>query len=160
MAAQKEVLFHVVLVEPEIPANAGNIGRLCLATRSALHMVRPLGFFTSDKALRRAGLDYWKDVTVYYHDSLEEVMENRDGDKRFFFTSTSGGTPYTKMHYQEGDFFVFGKESTGLPPSLLSRFPGKTITIPIIGPVRSHNLANAVSIIIYEALRQVRPELF
>ena len=147
--------FHIVLVNPEIPANTGNLSRTCAATHSSLHLVRPLGFSTDDRYLKRAGLDYWDAVNLNYHDSFEDVEQQLAG-KRFFMLSTKGVKDYHAYEYQEGDVFVFGRETAGLPASLLEKYPETTIRIPIGDAVRSLNLSNAVAIVLYEALRQTQ----
>jgi tRNA (cytidine/uridine-2'-O-)-methyltransferase len=145
---------HIVLVEPEIPANTGNISRTCAATGCVLHLVRPLGFSTDDKQLKRAGLDYWHLLDIRYHDSIEEVWDKHPNG-RFFYASTKGQKRYTDVAYQPDDFLVFGKETKGLPEELLRRFPEQVIRIPIRSDARSLNLSNAVAIVVFEALRQV-----
>ena len=146
--------MQIVLVEPEIPANTGNIARTCAATGSVLHLVRPLGFSTDDKALKRAGLDYWYLLDIRYHDSIEEVWDKHP-DGRFFYASTKGSRRYADVRYEADDFLVFGKETKGLPEPLLQRFPDHVIRIPILADARSLNLSNAVAIVVFEALRQV-----
>ncbi|WNR43533.1 tRNA (uridine(34)/cytosine(34)/5-carboxymethylaminomethyluridine(34)-2'-O)-methyltransferase TrmL [Paenibacillus roseipurpureus] len=145
--------FHIVLVEPEIPANTGNISRTCAATGAHLHLVRPLGFDTDDKTLKRAGLDYWHSVKIDYHDSFDEVLTAYQGH-RFFFATTKGSKHYTDFTFQDGDFFVFGKETKGLPEELLRQHPDTLIRLPMSGAVRSLNLSNSAAIILYEGLRQ------
>lgn len=145
--------FHIVLVEPEIPANTGNIARTCAATGTYLHLVRPLGFSTDDKYLKRAGMDYWQHVKVEYHDSLGEVM-NKYAGHRFFFVETRVKHLYADMSYRDGDFFVFGKESAGLPAHILEERPDQCIRIPMVEGTRSLNLSNTAAIVLYEALRQ------
>ena len=146
---------HVVLVEPEIPQNTGTIVRLCAATACPLHLVEPLGFAIDDRTLRRAGLDYWEYATVHVHPSYDAVRQaNPNG--RFWLTSKKAKRPYTQVRYELGDFLVFGKETTGLPESWIEAEPEQALMIPMFGPVRSLNLANAVSIVLYEALRQLR----
>lgn len=145
--------FHIVLVEPEIPANTGNISRTCAATGAHLHLVRPLGFSIEDKDLKRAGLDYWPHVKLHVHDSFEEVLAEYGGG-RMFFATTKGTRSYTDVAYRDGDLFVFGKESAGLPDTILDRFPEQRIRIPMNGLVRSLNLSNCAAIVLYEALRQ------
>ncbi|MFF2480687.1 tRNA (uridine(34)/cytosine(34)/5-carboxymethylaminomethyluridine(34)-2'-O)-methyltransferase TrmL [Paenibacillus sp. NPDC058071] len=145
--------FHIVLVEPEIPANTGNIARTCAATGAHLHLVRPLGFQTDDKTLKRAGLDYWHAVHVEYHDSFQELLDaNPQG--RFFYASTRATKNYADFAYQDGDFLVFGKETKGLPQALIEANLDTCIRIPITGDVRSLNLSNSAAIVLYEALRQ------
>ncbi|OCT10679.1 tRNA (cytosine(34)-2'-O)-methyltransferase TrmL [Paenibacillus pectinilyticus] len=145
--------FHIVLVEPEIPANTGNISRTCAATGTHLHLVRPLGFDTDDKTLKRAGLDYWHSVKIDYHDSFAEVMAAYP-DSRFFFASTKASQRYSDFTFQDGDFLVFGKETKGLPEELLRQHPETLIRLPMSDAVRSLNLSNSVAIILYEGLRQ------
>lgn len=146
--------LHIVLVEPEIPANTGNIARTCAATGVYLHLVRPLGFQTDDRTLKRAGLDYWHAVKVAYYDSFAEVM-HRFPDGRFFFASTRAEKRFTDFHYQDGDFFVFGKETKGLPDELLATHPETCLRLPMTADVRSFNLSNAAAIVVFEALRQL-----
>lgn len=146
--------FHIVLVEPEIPANTGNIARTCAATGAHLHLVRPLGFNTDDKTLKRAGLDYWHAVNVEYHDSYAEVEQKYAGH-RFFFATTKAKQTYVDFNFQDGDFFVFGKETAGLPESLLLQNSETCLRLPMSEQVRSLNLSNSAAVVIYEALRQV-----
>jgi tRNA (cytidine/uridine-2'-O-)-methyltransferase len=150
--------FHVVLVEPEIPPNTGNIARLCAATRSPLHLVGKLGFRIDEHAVRRAGLDYWHLVDVRTHDSLSEALarigdEQGRGVRRWVFTA-HGAKSYHEVRFEPGDVLVFGKESVGLSPELLAEHADGALGIPTLGAVRSHNLANAVAIVLYEGLRQ------
>jgi tRNA (cytidine/uridine-2'-O-)-methyltransferase len=146
-------VFNVVLVEPEIPPNTGNVGRLCLATKSTLHLVKPLGFSLDDRQLKRAGLDYWDDVDLKVWDSLDLLMEAKRPDARFFFVTTKTKRAYWDVKFQPGDFLVFGRETKGLPESLLSENERRCITIPMHG-TRSLNLATAVAIVLFEAVRQ------
>lgn len=145
--------MHVVLVEPEIPANTGNIARTCAVTGTALHLVRPLGFSTEDKYLKRAGLDYWHLVDIRYYDSFAEVAQKYP-QHSFFFVSTRGERLYTEVTYAWDSFLVFGKETQGLPRDLLAANKEKCVRIPMINRARSLNLANSVAIVLYEALRQ------
>lgn len=145
--------FHIVLVEPEIPANTGNIARTCAATGTQLHLVRPLGFSTDDRTLKRAGLDYWQAVSVHYYDSFQELV-GLYPNGRFFCASTKGAKRYTDFTYQDGDFFVFGKETKGLPPHILEQYQDTCIRMPMTEAVRSLNLSNSAAIVIFEALRQ------
>ncbi|XID93297.1 tRNA (uridine(34)/cytosine(34)/5-carboxymethylaminomethyluridine(34)-2'-O)-methyltransferase TrmL [Paenibacillaceae bacterium WGS1546] len=145
--------FHIVLVNPEIPANTGNIARTCAATGTHLHLVRPLGFSTDDKVLKRAGLDYWYAVNIAYYDAFEEVQAANPG-ARFFFASTRVTKSYADFAYRDGDFFVFGKETKGLPQELLDANEETSMRIPMTDKVRSLNLANSAAIVVYEALRQ------
>ena len=151
---KNRMAFHIVLVEPEIPANTGNIARTCAATGTHLHLVRPLGFDTDDKTLKRAGLDYWHAVSIHYHDSFQEVKE-LFADGRFFFASTRGTKRYSDFTYRDGDFFVFGKETKGLPQSVLDEHPETCMRMPMTDKVRSLNLSNSAAIVVYEALRQM-----
>ncbi len=146
-------MLHIVLVEPEIPSNTGNISRTCAVTGAALHLVRPLGFSTDDKSLKRAGLDYWHSLTLFYHDSIEEVWAQYP-DARFFYCSTHAQNRYDEVAFRDGDFLVFGKETAGLPKSLLAAHADEAIRIPMDDGQRSLNLSNAVAIVAYEALRQ------
>jgi len=148
-------VVHVVLVEPEIPQNTGTIVRLCAATACPLHLVEPLGFSVDDRTLRRAGLDYWRYAEVTVHPSYGQLRESFSG-ARFWLTSKKAHVPYTGVAYRPGDFLVFGKETTGLPQEWLEAERERALLVPMFGPVRSLNLANAVSIVVYEALRQLR----
>jgi RNA methyltransferase, trmH family, group 2 len=144
---------HIVLVEPEIPGNTGNIARLCAGTGIELHLVRPLGFSTDDKYLKRAGLDYWHLVTVHYHDRFDEVLEMYP-NRTFYFCSTKASRTHCDVAYPPDAVLVFGKESAGLPHDLLAAHRDRTIRIPMASGVRSLNLSNAVAVVAYEALRQ------
>lgn len=148
------ISMHIVLVEPEIPGNTGNIARLCAATGCDLHLVRPLGFSTEDKYLKRAGLDYWNLVTVHYYDSFAEVQECYKGHN-FYYNTTKADKSYTVMRYENDDLLVFGKETAGLPVDLLKANWEHCVRIPMIEESRSLNLANSVAIVVYEALRQI-----
>lgn len=145
--------FHIVLVEPEIPANTGNIARTCAATGTHLHLVRPLGFLTDDRSLKRAGLDYWHAVNVHYHDSFQEVREAYP-EGRFFFATTKADRLYTNHRFLDGDFLVFGKETKGLAPEIIEANRDTLMRMPMTDAVRSLNLSNSAAIILYEALRQ------
>ncbi|HEY2138675.1 MAG TPA: tRNA (cytidine(34)-2'-O)-methyltransferase [Chthoniobacterales bacterium] len=147
-------MFNVVLVEPEIPPNTGNIGRLCLATRSTLHLVKPLGFSIDDRTLRRAGLDYWKEVDLQLWDSFEELQRSQAPNARFFFLTTKSKRAYYAVQFVAGDFLVFGRETKGLPEALLRTHAEELLTIPMSG-TRSLNLATAVGIVLFEGMRQV-----
>ena len=146
--------INIVLVEPEIPQNTGNISRTCAATGSSLHMVRPFGFELSDKHLKRAGLDYWQYLDVHYYDSLDELFEKYYNGDNFYFMSTKGKKVYSDVAFKDGDFLIFGKESHGLPEPLLEKYYDKTLRIPMLGNLRSLNLSNSVALSVYEALRQ------
>jgi len=146
--------FNVVLVEPQIPQNTGSIARLCGATDSTLHLVKPLGFSTDDKHLKRAGLDYWQYVNILYWNSFDLFLD-ANATERLFFFSTKVKPTYTEASFKPGDFLVFGKETKGLPKEVLRRFKDQCYTIPMSNPnIRSINLAMAASVILYEALRQ------
>jgi tRNA (cytidine/uridine-2'-O-)-methyltransferase len=146
-------MFNVVLVEPEIPPNTGNVGRLCLATKSTLHLVKPLGFSLDDRQLKRAGLDYWEDVDVKTWDSLDAFIQAKQSGERYFFVTTKNKRPYWDVQFRPGDFLIFGRETKGLPESLLAANEPGCITIPMVG-TRSLNLATAVGIVLFEAIRQ------
>ena len=146
-------MFNIVLVEPEIPQNAGNIARTCAATQTRLHMIRPLGFEVSDKYLKRAGLDYWNLVEVCYYDSIEELFAKYP-DVRYFYFTTKGRHRHSDVSFQDGDFLVFGKETKGLPEELLLKNEKSCLRIPMFADARSLNLSNSVAIALYEALRQ------
>jgi len=146
-------MFNVVLVEPEIPPNTGNVGRLCLATGSTLHLVRPFGFSLEQRQLRRAGLDYWDEVQLQLWDSFEALQQAQSADARYFFLTTKAERPYYTVNFRNGDFLVFGRETKGLPHKLLAANADDCITIPMHG-TRSLNLATAVAIVLFEAVRQ------
>ena len=147
--------LNIVLVEPEIPQNAGNIVRTCAVTGSKLHMVRPLGFEVSDKYLKRAGLDYWHFVDISYYDSIEEVMDKFYNGNNFWFFSTKSKLVHSDAKYKDGDFLVFGKETKGLPESLLEKHYDECVRLPMMNECRSLNLSNSVCVGVYEALRQL-----
>src|SRR5437016_6859854 len=146
-------MFNVVLVEPEIPPNTGNIGRLCLATRSTLHLVKPFGFSLDDRQLKRAGLDYWEEVDVRTWESFDVLRREQSAEARFFFLTTKTERAYYDVKFQPGDFLVFGRETKGLPEELLAGNVEGCLTIPMHG-TRSLNLATAVAIVLFEAVRQ------
>lgn len=150
-------MFHIALLEPEIPQNAGNIGRLCLAVGAKLHLVHPLGFQTDEKAVRRAGLDYWKHVDVTEHQDADAFF-NWAGPRKIYAFSSHPGPCYTQIPFAEDDVLLFGRESVGLPPAVTERLG--SWRIPMVGPTRSINLASAASVIAYAALQRVRPALF
>lgn len=148
--------LNVVLVEPEIPPNTGNIARLCAATRSRLHLVHPLGFSVDEKAVRRAGLDYWHLVEIREHESWDSFCQGElcaKSARAFFFTGQTSRS-YLNASFGENNYLIFGCESSGLPQSILASYPDRLVGIPILGAVRSLNLANAVALGVYEALRQ------
>ncbi|MBE7045149.1 MAG: tRNA (uridine(34)/cytosine(34)/5-carboxymethylaminomethyluridine(34)-2'-O)-methyltransferase TrmL [Ruminococcaceae bacterium] len=146
-------MFHIVLVEPEIPQNTGNIARTCAATGCRLHIVKPMGFEIDDKKLKRAGLDYWHLLGVCYYENLDEFFEKTKG-ARYFFASTKAPYTYAEANFQDEDYILFGKETKGLPEELLHEHKEECIRIPMIDEARSLNLSNSVAIIAYEALRQ------
>ncbi|MFO7819460.1 MAG: tRNA (uridine(34)/cytosine(34)/5-carboxymethylaminomethyluridine(34)-2'-O)-methyltransferase TrmL [Halanaerobacter sp.] len=145
--------MNIVLYQPEIPPNTGNIARTCACTGSSLHLIRPLGFSTDEKALRRAGLDYWDKLDIYYYDNLEELFAQYQ-DNNFYFATKFADNYYDEVEYQEDDFLVFGRETAGLPDYILESHSEDCIRIPMGENIRSLNLANAVAIILYEGLRQ------
>lgn len=147
--------LNVVLVEPEIPQNTGSIGRLCLATNSNLHLVKPYGFELSDAQLKRAGLDYWKFLNVFEYENTDELLAKIGSSPKVFFTKKAGKTLY-EHSFQSGSYLIFGKETAGLSEDLLSHFSSESVRIPLFDArVRSLNLANAVSVGVYEAIRQI-----
>ncbi len=145
--------MHIVLVEPEIPQNTGNIARTAAATGSVLHLVEPLGFDISDKALKRAGLDYWHLLDIRVYKNLDEFFEKNAGGN-FYFSSTKAKLRYDEINFKEDDYILFGKETKGLDEELLFKNYDKSFRIPMIEGARSLNLSNSVAIVIYEALRQ------
>lgn len=150
--------LHIVFVEPEIPPNTGNIARTCAATDTVLHLVEPLGFKIDDKSLKRAGLDYWPFVKLEVHESLDAFMAKYgQGDRRLFLATTKGGRIYTEPEYRDGDMFLFGKETAGLPRDFIAQHANTAIRIPMSADtrLRSFNLANSANIILFEALRQL-----
>lgn len=151
-----EVAIHVALFEPQIPANTGNIARTCAGTGVKLHLIRPLGFSTDDKMLKRAGLDYWEHVDISYYDGIDELFEAFP-DGSFYFLTKHGEQPHSSFDYSNGNediFFVFGKETTGLPEKVLQKNKDRCLRIPMNDNIRSLNLSNTAAILIYEALRQ------
>ncbi|WP_173427604.1 tRNA (uridine(34)/cytosine(34)/5-carboxymethylaminomethyluridine(34)-2'-O)-methyltransferase TrmL [Mesobacillus campisalis] len=150
------VALHIVLYQPLIPANTGNIARTCAGTGTTLHLIRPLGFSTDDKALKRAGLDYWEHVKVVYHDSLEAFFADNEGGE-FFYLTKHGKQPHTAFDYSNSEkdyYFIFGKETTGLPMELIQANMERCLRIPMNDHIRSLNLSNTAAILVYEALRQ------
>lgn len=146
--------LNIVLHEPEIPQNTGNIARSCAATGAVLHLIGPLGFSIEDKYLKRAGLDYWDKVTIFYYDSLDEFFSKHRG-KTIFYSSTKASKTYDQVQYPNDCFIMFGKETKGLPESLLREHYDQCIRIPMREGIRSLNLSNSVAIVLYEALRQL-----
>lgn len=148
-------MFHIALLEPEIPPNTGNIIRLCVATGATLHVIGRAGFPLGERTVRRAAVDYWDEVALYRHATLAEFESSRS-EGRIFCYSVHAAIPYTRVAYQPGDSLLFGCESKGLPASVVARYGDRALCIPMPGgKVRSLNLANAVGIVLYEALRQV-----
>lgn len=147
--------LNIVLFEPEIPQNTGNIARTCVLTNCKLHLIKPLGFSLDEKHLRRAGLDYWKDLDLNVYESYDELREKYK-DSNFYFSTTHAKNCYHEVNFKEGDFVVFGKESAGLPDRIRENDPERCIRVPMINTTtRSLNLSNTVSIVVYEALRQM-----
>ncbi|WP_042455088.1 tRNA (uridine(34)/cytosine(34)/5-carboxymethylaminomethyluridine(34)-2'-O)-methyltransferase TrmL [Neobacillus dielmonensis] len=154
---------HIVLYQPEIPSNTGNIARSCAATNTTLHLIRPLGFSTDDKMLKRAGLDYWEFVTIIYYNSLEEFVE-KNPNGQFYYLTKFGNIPHSSVDYSDLNkdyYFIFGRETSGLPKELIEKNLDRALRIPMNDNVRSLNLSNTAAIVIYEALRQQDyPNLF
>ncbi len=155
MDKDKDPLFRIVLVEPEIPQNTGNIGRTCVAVNSELHLIGPMGFEITDSQVKRAGLDYWPHLKWTYHQNFGDWMKIVESPERVFYFSTKTKKKYTDMHFQKGDWLVFGKETKGLDPQLIHRNIERVVTIPLLGPTRSLNLATSVAIAAYEGVRQL-----
>lgn len=145
--------LNIVLYEPEIPANTGNIGRTCVATGTRLHLIEPLGFRLNEKAIKRAGMDYWKDLDVTTYLNYQDFLEKNPGAK-IYMATTKAPQIYTEVHYEEDCYIMFGKESAGIPEEILLENQENCVRIPMWGDIRSLNLSNSVSIILYEALRQ------
>ncbi len=148
--------FNIVLIEPEIHTNTGNIGRLSLASGSSLHLVKPLGFELSDARLKRAGLDYWKHISLFIYEDIDDFF-TKNKRKKFAFLSSHGSQDYCSIDYKDDMFLIFGKESQGLPKNLISENPELVFNIPLYSPhIRSLNLANAVGIVVYEGIRNLK----
>lgn len=147
-------MINIVLLEPEIPQNTGNIARTCVATGAHLHLIEPLGFFIDEKSVRRAGLDYWEHLKVHTYVNFEEFIK-KNPNAQLFMATTKAKHTYTEVHYTKDCFIMFGKESAGIPEEILVQYPETCIRIPMIGAIRSLNLANSAAIILYEALRQL-----
>lgn len=146
-------MLNIVLLEPEIPANTGNIGRTCVAAGARLHLIEPMGFRISQKEVKRAGLDYWDKLDVIVYDSYSDFLEKNPGAKIYFATTKAKHT-YADVSFEEDAYIMFGKESAGIPEEILVEHPEECIRIPMFGEIRSLNLANSVAIVLYEALRQ------
>ena len=150
--------INIVMVEPEIPQNTGNVARTCAATGARLHIVKPMGFNIDDKKPKRAGLDYWHYLDITYYDGLEDFFSKNDG--AFFYFTTKGRLAHSEVSYPDNCYLMFGKETKGLPEELLIKNPERCVRIPMQGEIRSLNLSNSVAIAVYEALRQWNyPEL-
>lgn len=147
--------LNIVLLEPEIPANTGNIGRTCVATGSRLHLIEPLGFRLNEKEIRRAGMDYWDDLDVTRYLNWEDFL-SKNPNAKLYFATTKGKQVYSDVSFEPDAYLVFGKESAGIPEELLIKYPKNCIRIPMMGETRSLNLSNSVAVIVYEALRQNR----
>ncbi|MGN0515122.1 MAG: tRNA (uridine(34)/cytosine(34)/5-carboxymethylaminomethyluridine(34)-2'-O)-methyltransferase TrmL [Lachnospiraceae bacterium] len=146
-------MLNIVLLEPEMPANTGNIGRTCVATNTRLHLIEPLGFHINDKMLKRAGLDYWDKLDVTVYDNYEDFLQRNPGAK-IYMATTKAPKPYTHVHYEPDCYIMFGKESAGIPENILLENQETCVRIPMVGDIRSLNLSNSVAIVLYEALRQ------
>ncbi|SHM08489.1 tRNA (cytidine/uridine-2'-O-)-methyltransferase [Anaerosporobacter mobilis DSM 15930] len=146
-------MFNIILHEPEIPANTGNIGRTCVATGAKLHLIGPLGFSLDEKQLKRAGLDYWKDLDVTVYDDFDDFMK-KNPDAKIYMATTKAVHVYSEVQYEPDCFIMFGKESAGIPEDILLQYKDTAIRIPMIGDIRSLNLSNSVAIVLYEAVRQ------
>ncbi|RDU24578.1 tRNA (cytidine(34)-2'-O)-methyltransferase [Anaerosacchariphilus polymeriproducens] len=147
--------LNIVLFEPEIPANTGNIGRTCVATGTRLHLIEPLGFRLNEKSIKRAGMDYWDDLDVTRYINYQDFLEKNPGAK-IYMATTKAKHIYTEVQYESDCYIMFGKESAGIPEEILVQNPDTSIRIPMIGDIRSLNLSNSVAIVLYEALRQNR----
>ena len=145
--------LNIVLLEPEIPANTGNIGRTCVATDTRLHLIEPLGFSLSEKALKRAGMDYWGQLDVTTYVNYEDFLQ-KNPKAKIYYATTKGRRVYSDVQYEEDCYIMFGKESAGIPEEILKDHPKECVRIPMIGETRSLNLSNSVAIVLYEALRQ------
>lgn len=146
-------MLNIVLFEPEIPANTGNIGRTCVATNTRLHLIEPLGFRLDEKSLKRAGMDYWKDLDVTTYIDFNDFLERNPGAK-IYMATTKAPNMYTDVAYEPDCYIMFGKESAGIPEEILVNHKEESIRIPMVGDIRSLNLGNSVAIVLYEALRQ------
>ncbi len=148
-------MFNIVLVQPQIPNNTGNIGRTCVATNSKLHLVKPLGFEITDARVKRAGLDYWGDLDVTFYDDFESLLSSIENRNRMFFFSAHAEKSFYSKELQHGDWLIFGREADGLPREIKNQFVNELVKIPFPGKVRSFNLANAVAMALGEGMRQL-----
>jgi len=146
-------MLNIVLFEPEIPQNTGNIGRTCVATNTVLHLIEPLGFVLNDKSVKRAGMDYWADLDVRRYRDWDDFCE-KNPDAKIYMATTKGRHVYTEVEFEPDCYIMFGKESAGIPEEILVEHPNECIRIPMVGETRSLNLSNSVAIVLYEALRQ------
>lgn len=153
MKGKEGQIMHIILHQPEIPANTGNIGRTCVATGTSLHLIEPLGFRLNEKEIRRAGMDYWENLDVRRYVNFSEFLEKNPGAKIWMATTKAKKT-YTDVEFAENDYIMFGKESAGIPEEILVDYEETCIRIPMLGQIRSLNLSNSVAIVLYEALRQ------
>lgn len=147
-------MFHIVLVHPQIPNNTGAIGRLCVNTDSALHLIRPIGFDIDEKAVRRAGLDYWHKIDLHVWDCIEDFFKAHPQSQKYYFATTKTDTPYFEISFLPGDYLFFGSETAGIPAEILASYPNQCMTIPMTKEGRSLNLAISTGIIVYEAIKQ------
>lgn len=147
-------MFHIVLVHPQIPNNTGAIGRLCVNTGSSLHLIKPIGFDIDEKAVRRAGLDYWHKIDLHVWENLDEFFQAHPPSKKCYFATTKTTTPYFEMSFAPEDYLFFGSETAGIPAEVLQQFPEQCMTIPMTREGRSLNLAISTGIIVYEAIKQ------
>lgn len=145
--------LNIVLYEPEIPANTGNIGRTCVATGTRLHLIEPLGFQLSEKAVKRAGMDYWQELDVTRYLNWQDFLD-KNPEAKIYMATTKGRKVYTEVCYEPDCYIMFGKESAGIPEEILKEYPDMCVRIPMVGETRSLNLSNSAAIILYEALRQ------
>lgn len=146
-------LLNIVMVEPEIPPNTGNVARLCAATGATLHLIKPLGFEMNDKYLKRAGLDYWHLLDIFIYENFPDFEDKNPAGPRYLAT-TKGGSAHSEIQFEQGGYFLFGKETKGLAPEILAKYPETTMRLPMRAEARSLNLSNSVAVVVYEALRQ------
>lgn len=146
--------MNIVLHEPEIPGNTGNIGRTCVATNTVLHLIKPLGFEITDKTVKRAGMDYWQHLELYVYEDFNDFI-SKNPNTRIYMATTKARKAYTEVEYKEDDFIMFGRESAGIPEEILVKYEETSIRIPMVGETRSLNLSSSAAIVLYEALRQL-----